>query len=125
MPIHIGQTIINGVMDLKEEVGKLSGKIDGMQSTVGDLHGRVSQCMTRDECASLHSGQRRAPTPSTEARKAVEWWAKKRNQIAVISGSLVLLVMLGTAFYWMSSAYTVIQKARVEIKEGRDSGVNP
>jgi hypothetical protein len=135
LPIHIGHTIIDGMMELKEEVGKLSGQIGGLQSSIGDLHGRIAQCMTRDECAAMHSGKRR--TPSMEAlqqerarkKAAGEWLDRAQKKVAITAGLLLIIGTLCTAFYWMSSAYSVIQKARVEIKASNgnrhDGGVKP
>lgn len=125
LPIHIGHTIIDGMMELKEEVGKLSGQIGGLQTSIGDLHGRIAQCMTRDECAAIHSGKRRNPSVETRKREG-DWLDRTQKKVAIIAGMLVILGVLGTAFYWMSSAYTVIEKARVEIRAAngsRDGGV--
>lgn len=124
LPIHIGQTVVNGMMDLKEEVGKLNGKVDGVIVTISELRAHQNTLMTREECARIQSQRRWKP--SSEVRKErSEWWANTRNKVAVVAGLIVIACTMGGAFYWMSSAYNVIQKARVEIKAASDAGVKP
>jgi hypothetical protein len=118
LPVHVGTTLIDAVLELKEQVGELSGKIDGLNSTVGDLHGRVAQTMTRDECASLMAGHRHPrPTPEAPMPPPEGWWKRAQTRLGVIVTIVTLVALLGGAATWMVGAYQTIQRAEVALKK--------
>ncbi len=123
LPVHVGTAMLDAVLDLKQEVGSLGGKIDGLNKSVGDLHGRVSQSMTRDECASLMANTRHQRKPSAETApapapdpKPESWWKGAQTKLAVILATITLLALVGGAGLWMFNAYQTLSKAQVALQ---------
>lgn len=112
LPIHIGAKLVDAVLDLKSEVGRLAGQIDGLNASVGDLHGRVSQSLTRDEFAALMAGTRPKRPTTDQAKTTRDWLTGAHKRIGLLLSAIALLVVLGGAAIWMANAYQTLQRAQ-------------
>lgn len=135
LPVHLNARLVDAVLELKEGVGRVEGKIDGLNQAVSDLHGRVAQSMTRDECASKHAGlfpPRHRPGSASTPKiplsmlphgrddDADSWWKRAQVRVGVLTGLIVLLTTLGGGFYFMASEYNDSKLAKKKLMEQTD-----
>lgn len=126
MPIHIGQTIVSGMLEIKEDIGELTGKVEGMQASLSEINARVSHTVTREECAANIARLKKGPTDSSgypairvPARQSPEppdsLWEKAHKRIGVLISAAILLGLVGGTAIWMANAYQTIQRAQATI----------
>jgi hypothetical protein len=116
LPFNVGHTLVESVLKLTESVGRVEGKVDGLNEAVGALGARVSQSVTRDECAAYMTNTKpRIPTGGgyaavkAAADEANGWWKRAQTRIAVIAGAVALLGLVVGAMLWMVNTYSAIQ----------------
>ena len=125
LPFNVGHTLVESVLKLTESVGRVEGKVDGLNEAVGALGARVSQSVTRDECAAyMTNAKPRVPTGGGYAavkaaaeKTAAEdngWWKRAQTRIAVVTGMIVLLGLAAGATLWMANTYSAIQAVRAQ-----------
>lgn len=115
LPTHIGQTIVDGMMDIKHDIGVLSGKMDGMNTAVGELRGQVAQAVSRDECASLMAGKR-SPRPVSSETAGNGGWKRAHTRLGVILALCALLGIIGGTIVVAGSAWSTLERAQAALQ---------
>lgn len=123
VPHHVTTKLVDVIFELKSDVGRVEGKVDGINSTLGDMNGRISQAVTRPECAAQHaalvSGKKgSASTPKIPLSMLPhdeDGWKKAQVRIGVFSGLLVLLITIGSGFYYMATEYNEQRRAKEQL----------